>query len=143
MQTLVSHNLETSHQNLQKVSGIHIDHKRIKICKNEGFLKLSLFHASWFLQKMALKSQDSQWYMHLMKRKTNKKCWKSINFIPLYCTCKFVSGIICILHLFGFSAKWIHGELEMKYFLFFFFLKSWFLKCRKNWKKINPKVYRL
>ena len=33
-----------SHQNLKKKSGIHIDHKRNKICKNEGFLK-KLFHA--------------------------------------------------------------------------------------------------
>ena len=32
-----------SHQNLKKKSGIHIDHKRNKICKNEGFLKPSLF----------------------------------------------------------------------------------------------------
>ena len=32
-----------SHQNLKKNSGIHIDHKRGKLCKNEGFLKPSLF----------------------------------------------------------------------------------------------------
>ena len=36
---LINHNLGTSHQNLKKNSGIHIDHKRNKICKNEGFLK--------------------------------------------------------------------------------------------------------
>ena len=28
-----------SHQNLKRISGIHIDHKRNKIHKNEGFLK--------------------------------------------------------------------------------------------------------
>ena len=44
--TLISHNLRTSHQNLKKNSGIHIDHKRNKICKNEEFLKKSLFHAA-------------------------------------------------------------------------------------------------
>ena len=38
-QILINHNLGTSHQNLKKNSGIHIDHKRNKICKNEGFLK--------------------------------------------------------------------------------------------------------
>ena len=53
--TLISHNLRTSHQNLKKKLGIYIDHKRNKICKNEGFLKKSLFHTAWFLQKMALK----------------------------------------------------------------------------------------
>ena len=37
--TLISHNLRMSHQNFKKNSGIHIDHKRNKICKNEGFLK--------------------------------------------------------------------------------------------------------
>ena len=47
-----------SHQNLKKISRIHIDHKRNKICKNKGFLKKSLFHAAWFLQKMALKLPD-------------------------------------------------------------------------------------
>ena len=44
-----------SHQNLKKISGIHIDHTQNKIWKNEGFLKVSLFNAAWFLQKMALK----------------------------------------------------------------------------------------
>ena len=40
---LISHNLGKSHQNLKKNSGIHIDHTRSKIYKNEGFLKPSLF----------------------------------------------------------------------------------------------------
>ena len=40
-----------SHQNLEKKNknkktGIHIDHMRNKICKNEGFWKKSLFHAA-------------------------------------------------------------------------------------------------
>ena len=34
-----------SHQNLKKISQIHIDHKRNKIGKNE-FLKKSLFDAA-------------------------------------------------------------------------------------------------
>ena len=42
-QILISHNLGKSHQNLKKNSGIHIDHTRSKIYKNEGFLKPSLF----------------------------------------------------------------------------------------------------
>ena len=50
-----SHNLRMSHQNLKKNSGINIDHMRNKIRKNEGFLKISLFEAALFLQKMALK----------------------------------------------------------------------------------------
>ena len=54
--TLIGHNLRMSHQNLKRISGIHIDHKRNKIHKNEGFLKKkSLCHTAWFLQKMALK----------------------------------------------------------------------------------------
>ena len=57
-QTLISHNLRMSHQDLKKISGIHIDHARNKICKNEGFLKVSLFDAAWFLQKMGW----TQWY---------------------------------------------------------------------------------
>ena len=48
-----------SHQNLKKISGIHIDHTRNKICKNNGFLKILLFNAAWFLQKMALKQKLS------------------------------------------------------------------------------------
>ena len=44
-----------SHQNLEKNSGINIDHMRNKIRKNEGFLKISLFEAALFLQKMVLK----------------------------------------------------------------------------------------
>ena len=44
-----------SHQNLKQISGIHIAHKRNKICKNERFLKKSLFHTSGFSQKMVLK----------------------------------------------------------------------------------------
>ena len=32
-----------SHQNLKKISGILIDHKRNKICKIKRFLKQSLF----------------------------------------------------------------------------------------------------
>ena len=47
-----------SHQNLKKISGIHIDHTQNKIWKNEGFLKVSLFNAAWFLQKMALNSSE-------------------------------------------------------------------------------------
>ena len=35
--------LGKSHQNLKKNSGIHIDHKRNKTCKNEEFLEPSLF----------------------------------------------------------------------------------------------------
>ena len=53
--TLISHDLRMSHQNLKKNSGIHIDRKRNKLCKNEEFLKKSLFHTARFLQKMALK----------------------------------------------------------------------------------------
>ena len=40
---LISHNLGKSHQNVKKNSKIHIDQTRSKICKNEGFLKPSLF----------------------------------------------------------------------------------------------------
>ena len=43
-----------SHQNLKNISGINIDY-RSKIRKNEEFLKKSLLHAAWLLQKMALK----------------------------------------------------------------------------------------
>ena len=50
---LISHNWRMSHQNLKKISGIHIEHKRNKISKNEGFFKILLFHAAWFLWKMA------------------------------------------------------------------------------------------
>ena len=43
MQTLISHNMGMSHQIWKKKSGIHIEHKKSKICKNEEFLKQSLF----------------------------------------------------------------------------------------------------
>ena len=55
LQILIRHNLGTSHQNFKTISGIQIDHKRKKICKNERFLKLSLFNAALFLHKMTLK----------------------------------------------------------------------------------------
>ena len=42
-QTSISHNLRMSHQNLKKKLEIHIDYKKNKICKNEGFVKPSLF----------------------------------------------------------------------------------------------------
>ena len=45
-QTLISHNLRMSHQNFKKISGVDIDHARNKICKNEGFFKVSLFNAA-------------------------------------------------------------------------------------------------
>ena len=51
LENLINHNLGTSHQSLKKTSGSYIDHKRNKICKNEGFLNLSLLHAALFLQK--------------------------------------------------------------------------------------------
>ena len=35
-----------SHQNLKKILGIHIDHTRSKMWKNEGILKKSLFHTA-------------------------------------------------------------------------------------------------
>ena len=54
-----------SHQSLKKNSGIYIDHKRNKICKNERFLELPLFHAAWFLQKMALKLE---WNLKFLPR---------------------------------------------------------------------------
>ena len=45
-----------SNQDLKKISEIHINNERNKMCKNEEFLKKSLFHAAWFLQKVALNS---------------------------------------------------------------------------------------
>ena len=48
-----------SHQNLKKISGIFIAHKRNKIGKNEGFSKKPLFHTAQFLQKMALNTMLS------------------------------------------------------------------------------------
>ena len=54
-QILTSHNLRMSHQSLKKNFRNFIDNKRNKICKNDGFLKKSLFHAAWFLQKWLLK----------------------------------------------------------------------------------------
>ena len=54
----------------KKNSGIHIDHKRNKTCKNEGFLKPSLFQicqVCLILTKMTLKHLPS---------KTNTLCIK-------------------------------------------------------------------
>ena len=60
------------HQNLKKISRIHIDHKKNKICQNEGFLKKSLFHTAWFLQKMALKQKQN--YKHLVNLQQTDFC---------------------------------------------------------------------
>ena len=35
-----------SNQDLKKISEIHINNERNKMCKNEEFLKKSLFHAA-------------------------------------------------------------------------------------------------
>ena len=50
------YNLRQSCSSSQKL----VHHKRNKIGKNEGFLKKSLVHAAWFLQKMALKSEQKE-----------------------------------------------------------------------------------
>ena len=49
-----------SHQSFKKFSGIHTDHKRNKICKNEGYLKPSVFticQICLILTKMALNDE--------------------------------------------------------------------------------------